>query len=60
MKGILKKENMTVKELLSQANKIKYVGDFKDGVFHGNGTVYRPDGTEDRKGKFVKGDFQEK
>jgi hypothetical protein len=44
----------------TQPNKIKYVGDFKDGKPHGNGALYRPDGTEAQKGKFADGKFQEK
>ena len=35
----------------------KYVGEFKDGKYHGQGTVYKPDGTkfvvEFKDGKFI-------
>ncbi|HON16737.1 MAG TPA: hypothetical protein PLA51_09710 [Spirochaetota bacterium] len=34
------------------------MGEFKDGKFHGQGTVYRPDGTIAYKGKFVDGEFK--
>ena len=60
MREILKKVNTTARGTLIQANKIKYAGDFKDGLPHGNGVIYRPDGTEDRKGKFTNGKFQDK
>ena len=38
-------------------HNIKYEGFFKEGLYHGKGTLYRADGTVDKKGRWEKGTF---